>query len=365
MITTDTIAQSRLQNQHLLSHQSLNPQEIVTWLGAVQAQDYLAAKWALGRRLQHTTDQDIEKVFNEGSILRTHIMRPTWHFVVPEDIRWILNLTSARVHAVNASMYRKLELDEKLLFRCHTILSNALSGGRQLTRTELAESLKQSGVIASGQRLAYIIMHAELEALICSGPRREKQFTYALLSERAPKGKTLDRDESLAELALRYFSSHGPALLKDFAWWSGLTLKEANEGVHLAKSQLIQETLDNKTYCFSPHTQTGLSQSTTAFLLSIYDEYTIAYKDRSAISHEKYIEKLFSMGNFLNSVIILNGQVAGTWKRLFKKGKVEITINPLKPLSPSEHEATAAEALRYSQFLEMPLVCNCSGPSNA
>jgi hypothetical protein len=362
MVTIDNIANSRLENQYLLSPQFLSPQEVVAWLGAVQAQDYLAAKWSLGRRLRHATDKDMEKVFNEGSILRTHIMRPTWHFVAPEDIRWMLGLTSARVHAVNTSMYRKLELEEKLLFRCHTVLSNALIGGRQLTRAELAESLKERGIMAIGQRLAYIIMHAELDALICSGPRREKQFTYALLAERAPKGKTLDRDESLAELALRYFRSHGPALLKDFAWWSGLTLKEANEGVHLAKSQLVEETVDGKTYWFSPHMQVRKPKSPTAFFLSIYDEYTIAYKDRSPISDEKYVEKLLSMGNALNSVIILDGRIAGTWKRVFKRGGIEVTINPLRPLSQSEREEIEAEAVRYGKFLEMPLIFSLSVP---
>jgi hypothetical protein len=166
----------------------------------------------------------------------------------------------------------------------------------------------------------------------------------------------LERDESLAELALRYFSSHGPALLKDFAWWSGLTLKEANEGVHLAKSQLVEETVDGKTYWFSPHIQAREPKSPTAFLLSIYDEYTIAYKDRSAISGEKYLEKLISMGNALNSVIVLDGKIVGTWKRVFKGGGVEITIDPLRPLSQSEREEVEAEAVRYGKFLEKPLV---------
>jgi hypothetical protein len=361
MMTIKSIADSRLENQQLLHPTLFSPQEVVAWFGAVQAQDYLAAKWAVGRRISNATDKDVEKAFNEGSILRTHIMRPTWHFVIPEDIRWILALTSPRVHAVNAHMYRKLELEEQLLSRCHTALRSALIGGQHLTRAELGESLKQSGILASGQRLAYIIMHAELEAVLCSGPRREKQFTYALLSERVPEGKTFDRDESLAQLALRYVSSHGPALVKDFAWWSGLTLKEANEALHLAKSQLVEETVDGKTYWFSPQRQALKPKAPTVFFLSIFDEYTIAYKDRSAISDENYVEKLFSMGNALNSVIILDGKVAGTWKRVLKKGRVEMTINPLKPLNEREREEIEAEAVRYGKFLEMPIVVSLEG----
>jgi hypothetical protein len=361
MMTIKSIAASRLENQHLLYPKLLSPQEVVAWLGAVQAQDYLAAKWAIGRRMPDATDKDIEKALNEGSILRTHIMRPTWHFVTPEDIRWILALTSPRVHAVNAHMYRKLELEEQLLSRCHTVLGSALSGERHLTRAELGESLKQSGILASGQRLAYIIMHAELEALLCSGPRCQKQFTYALLSERVPEGKALDRDESLAELALRYLSSHGPALVKDFAWWSGLTLKEANEAVHLVKSQLLEETVNGKTYWFSPQRQAPKPKVPTVFLLSIFDEYIIAYKDRSAITDENDVEKLLSMGNALNSVLILDGKGTGTWKRVLKKGSVEMTINPLKPLNEREREQIEAEAVRYGRFLEMPVVVSLEG----
>jgi hypothetical protein len=177
-----------------------------------------------------------------------------------------------------------------------------------------------------------------------------------LLSERVPEGKALDRDGSLAELALRYLSSHGPALVKDFAWWSGLTLKEGNEAVHLVKSQLVEETVDGKTYWPSPQRQALKPKAPTALFLSMFDEYIIAYKDRSAISDEKYVEKLLSMGNTLNSVIILDGKVAGTWKRVVKKEGVELTINPLKPLNDREREVMEAEAVRYGRFLELPVV---------
>ncbi|TMC16932.1 MAG: winged helix DNA-binding domain-containing protein, partial [Chloroflexi bacterium] len=279
----------------------------------------------------------------------------TWHFVAPQDIRWLLALTSARVHAANAAMYRKLELSAPLLARCHTALSQALMGGRHLTRTQLGQCLNESGIVASGQRLAYILMHAELEALICSGQRREKQFTYALLSERVPQANTLDRDASLAELALRYFRSHGPAQAKDFAWWSGLTLKEANIGIHSVQSQLAEISLDGKTYWFSPRMQESKQPGPRAFLLSIYDEYTIAYKDRSAIAEKKYLEKLLSMGNALTSVLLLDGKVVGTWKRVLKKGGIDLTLNLEKPISQSEREAIEREATRYSHFHQMPV----------
>src|SRR5207245_8960085 len=177
---------------------------------------------ALGLRLHKATDTDIEKAFNDGAILRTHVMRPTWHFVVPQDLRSLLALTAPKVHTVNAHVYRKLELANDLLSRCQTVLTKALRGKKYLTRSELADRLAENRIEAAGQKPAYIIMHAELEALICSGPRRGKQFTCALLEERAPPAKKLTRDEARAHWTLRYFLSHGPAQLKDFGWWSGL-----------------------------------------------------------------------------------------------------------------------------------------------
>jgi hypothetical protein len=348
------VARARLANQLLARTDCQQPGEVVAWLGAVQAQDFAAAKWALGLRMRKATDADVEKAFNAGAILRTHVMRPTWHFVAPQDIRSLLALTAPRVHAANAAMYRKLELGPDLLARCHAVFTKALRGENYLTRSELARRLAENGIEATGQRLAYILMHAELEALICSGPRRGKQFTYALLEERAPRAKKFHRDNALAQWTLRYFVSHGPAQPKDFAWWSGLTLQDVQRGLDLAASQLAHETVDGKTYWFSPTTKAFKPKTPTALLLSIYDEYTIAYKDRSALDGERHLEKLLSMGNALNSVLILDGHLAGTWKRSLTKGGVEIKLSPFRPLRQAEHQAIKAAAARYGEFLEVP-----------
>jgi len=353
-MNSSDIAPLRLSNQLLAEKKGKTPGEVVAWLGAVQAQDFAAAKWALGLRMYKVTDAEIEKVFNDGEILRTHVMRPTWHFVAPQDIRSLLELTAPRVHAANAHMYHKLELDDDLLSRCHAVFTKALRGKKYLTRSELANRLAENRIEAAGQRLAYMIMHAELEALICSGPRRGKQFTYALLEERTPQTKKLRRDETLAQWTLRYFASHGPAQLKDFSWWSGLTLQDAQRGLDLAAPQLAHEIIEGKTFWFSPNTKTVKPKAPAALLLSIYDEYTIAYKGRSALGGERYIEKLLAMGNALNSVLILDGKIVGTWKRVVKKGRVEIMTNPFKPLRKDEHEAVIAAATRYGEFLEMP-----------
>src|SRR5690348_9989844 len=206
-MTNLNIAHRRLHNQFLSQQTFEKPEEVVQWLGAVQSQDYGAAKWALGLRLCGAIDDVIEQSFASGQILRTHIMRPTWHFVTPADIRWMLMLTAPRVHAASAYYYRTSELDDALFARSNAVLVEALQGGKQLTRTELASALQRAGIACDNLlRLGYIIIHAELDGIICSGARRGKQFTYALLDERAPQTRVVEREEALAEFALRYFT---------------------------------------------------------------------------------------------------------------------------------------------------------------
>ncbi len=210
-------------------------------LGAVQSQDYAAAKWGVGQRTVGITDAIVEQAFADGSILRTHVMRPTWHFVTPSDIRWMLSLTAPRVHAANAYRYRELELNEAVFRRCRSSLMRALQGGRQLTRTELRQLLQRARIDTTApQRLAYLLMHAELEGVICSGARRGKQFTYALLDERVPPASVPQRDEALHDLTMRYFSTRGPATPQDFSWWSGLTVADAKRGVEAAGTSIDQ-----------------------------------------------------------------------------------------------------------------------------
>ena len=233
----------RLANQHLAASTLRSPAEIVAWFGAMQAQEYPAARWALGLRARGLDDAAVAQAFDDGAILRTHAMRPTWHFVAPADIRWMQALTGPRVQALNAYYARKNELDGKTVARSRGgDRTRRSAGGRHRTRPELAAALGKAGIPAAGQRLAYLMMSAELDQVICSGPRRGKQFTYALLDERAPRARVLPRDEALGELTRRYFTSHGPATLRDYVWWSGLTMKDARRGVEIAGRALVQET---------------------------------------------------------------------------------------------------------------------------
>ena len=349
------IARARLANQLLGSEKKRTPGEVVAWLGAVQAQDFAAAKWALGMRLRQATDGAVERAFNEGTILRTHVMRPTWHFLTPQDIRWVQALCAPRAQARMAGGYRKLELDGRLLSRCCRVLADALDGGRQLTRSELSARFAEKRIRASGQRLSYILMHAEFEALICSGPRKGKQFTYALVEERAPKTAVLSAEDALARWTQRYFLSHGPAQAKDFAWWSGLTLQEARRGLEMTARLLRREAVNGDTYWLSPSTVVDRARRPEARLLSLYDEYTIAYRDRSAQDAERRIERLISKGALVTSVLVLDGRIAGTWKRVIGKAGVQILARPFRKLRRAEVEAVEEAASGYAAFLQLPM----------
>jgi len=351
------IARLRLLNQHIALPSFKEPGDVVDWLGAAQAQDYAGAKWALGLRMREATDNDIEKAFNNGSILRTHMLRPTWHFVRPADIRWMLALTAPRVHAVNAYMYRQQGLGDLVFKRSNATLAKALEGGGQLTRNELRDVLRSAGIATDdGLRMSYLMMYAELEGLICSGARRGKQFTYALLEERAPQAKRLERDEALAELSRRFFMSRGPATAQDFAKWSGLTLAEARNGLEAVKGGLELESVDGQAYWFLRPRAPIVPTSPTAHLLSVYDEYISGYKDRSAIDANNLATLFSAMGNALQFIIILDGQLVGTWKRTIRKEAVLIETNLLTKLSEAENQAIALAAQQYGAFLELPVV---------
>ena len=347
------IPQYRLHNQLLSQSNLTEPGQVVSRLGAVQSQDYAGAKWALAiRKKDATSDSALDRAFNEGKILRTHILRPTWHFVDPQDICWMLALTAPRVHATNAFMYRQLELDRAILRKSYQVLEKALRDGKKLTRSELGSVFEKAGIVAEGQRLGYFMMAAELDGIICSGARRGKQFSYALLAERAPHAKTLERDEALAELTLRYFATRGPATLHDFTWWSGLTMADAKNGIEMVKSQFEREVLDGKTYWLDRSVSPIKAKSPSIHLLPNYDEYFIGFKDRSAIG--KLVSPLRPEDNSvaLNAhIVILDGQIAGGWRRTIKKDVVVIEWKPITELTERQLQGVLAAADRYGKFL--------------
>jgi hypothetical protein len=301
-------------------------------------------------------DAAIEQAYDAGAILRTHLLRPTWHFVTPGDIRWLLALTAPRVHLANAAYYRRVGLDDDLYARARAALVRALQGGSYLTRDELRGRLAAEAIAMDVElRMGYILMRAELDGLICSGPRRGKQFTYALLDERVPPMPPLARDEALAELARRYFLSHGPATVHDLARWASLTLEEARAGLAANAVQLQSAETDGLTYWFSDPVPSLPIDAPIAHLVSIYDEYVIGYKEWSLVAAAADAVRMRAMGNDLTSIMLINGRMVGTWKRTIGKRAVTVMTKPFRPLNEEELGAVTAAAHRLGAFLDLPV----------
>ena len=353
MMTRFEIARQRLVNQQIANPTFREPGDVVRWMGAVQAQDYAAAKWAVAQRTKGITEAVIERAFADGAILRTHLLRPTWHFVTPTDIRWMLALTAPRINAANAHPYRNLGLDDATFARSNAALAKALQGGMTLDRSELESVLKQARIVTDDLRFTYLIMRAELDGIVCSGGRRGKQFTYALLDERAPQAKPLERDDALAALAKRYYSSRGPATLQDFAWWSGLTVTDARKGLEMIQPEFLHEVVEGQTFWFTASAR--LKKDSTAYLLPNFDEYTVGYKDRRAVFDTAHFKKL-GFGGLLDHTIVIDGQVVGIWRRTLKKDAVVVELKPFASLTKAQSHAVAMAAQRYGAFLDLPVV---------
>jgi hypothetical protein len=349
MNNADTL-RLRLHNQHLARTTDTSPAAVVRWFGAMQAQEFGPAKWSIGQRIEGATEPDISRAFGAGEFLRTHVLRPTWHFVAAEDIRWLLELTAPRVHQLNAGRLRELELDNPTLAKAGKTIVAAVEGGRHRTRTDLADHLACAGISTDGQRLAYMVMHAELEGLICSGAVRGKQQTYALLSERAPQARSLARDEALAELVGRYFTSHGPATIADFTRWCSLTVADTKRGIELLGGELERVTIDGRTYWHGALPDKLTTElSPTAHLLQAYDEYVNGYGESRDVV-DPFLHTTFR-GNGYLQVIIIDGRVAGSWKRTLRTKEVQIEIHPFRTLSPAEIEAVHGAADVHGHYL--------------
>ncbi len=341
----------RLLSQRLAGARLESAAETVGWFGAVQAQDYPAAKWALGQRLTGTTDTSLDAAFNAGAILRTHVMRPTWHFVRPADARWLQDLTAPRLRASLAGRLRQLDLDPSTVARATDVIGQSLAGGRHLTRADLGDVLKAHGISVAGQRLPHLLMAAEIACVAISGPLRGRQHTYAYFPERAPEARSIDRDQALAELALRYFMSHGPAQIVDFTWWSALTVADAKRGIEAAGSALGSEEIAGRRYWFDASAGSQVRDGMPAHLLPNYDEFTVAYRHRNALFESGPALDPFQV---LANVVTVAGEICGHWKRTLTANRVAVNITLLRPLNRDEAAAAEAAAAAYGRFLERP-----------
>jgi hypothetical protein len=354
-MTMKEISVQRLMSQRLLQPTFATPAEVVRWMGAVQAQDFLGSLWAIGCRMQDATEEVVEQAIVERTILRTWPMRGTVHFVPAEDARWMLDLMTPRVIARSQYYYRQAGLDEAIFARSRDLFIRALAGGKQLTRGNLYELLEAEGIATANSRGLFIIGNLSQTGLICFGARQGKQPTFTLLDEWVPNMRTLTREEALAEMALRYFRSHGPATIHDFVWWTGLLMTDARAELDAVKSHLIEDTIDGKTYWWAESVVSAPVSSPALHLLPAFDEYMVSYEDRSA-SLDPQHEKLLASENHLSSIIVIDGQVVGNWKRTFKKGAVVIETTPARTLTPAERDLFEAAAQRYGEFLGLPVV---------
>lgn len=323
-MTLQDISHIRLHSQQITKTEHKTVKEIVSWMGAMQAQDYAMSKWAIGARLPNATDNMIEKAFNEGEILRTHVMRPTWHLVSADDIYWMLELTAPRIKAITKVRDIALGIDESIYAKTNAILESSLSGGKHLTSDELKVLFANEKIDTDENRFYHYMMKAEIDAIVCSGAIKNKKQSYALLSERVPKAQRFTRDESLAKLAERYFASHGPATLQDFVWWSGLTTTEARKGLEMVKHLFVFENIDSETYWFKDTKNKAPIKESDICLLPAFDEYLISYKNRNAIIANEHQRFAFSTNGIFRPIIVLNGKTSGIWKRTIKKEVVEI-----------------------------------------
>jgi hypothetical protein len=271
------ISSLRLHNQQIENSTFKTPAEVVSWLGALQGQDYAGTKWAVGLRIPGSTEADIERAIAAHSIVRTWAMRGTLFFVAPADVRWIVGLVGAQHIAGSARRYRELELDETTLARSDTILAKALAGSAGRTRSDLFAMLEQNGISTQGQRGYHMLVHAALNGLIYQTTAERGDPVFHLVDDLTPAPSTLPHDAALAELVTRYFTSRGPATVQDFVHWTGMRVGDAKAGFEAVKAQLVCETIDGQDYWLSP---TAAPEPTpapagTVHLLPGFDEYLL------------------------------------------------------------------------------------------
>jgi len=346
------IAQFRLGSQQIAGTKFKTVKDIVAWMGAMQAQDYAMVKWAIGVRLPNATERVIETAINNGEIIRTHLLRPTWHLVSADDSYWMLELTAPQIKAALKSRHKELELSETIFAKSNTIIEKALRGGKHLIREELMAALGKAKIATGDNRASHLLLRAELDGIACSGATKAGKQTYALLAERVPKTKPLAKEEALAKLAKKYFTSHGPATLQDFVWWSGLSVGEAKLALDMIKPDFVSKSIDAQTYLLPNSFSIPKTGKESVYLLPAFDEFIISYKDRSASLPFENHNKTISNNGIFRPVIVVNGQVTGIWKRTVKKEKVIVETEYFNQPSKTTKSLVEKAAIRFGNFLE-------------
>jgi hypothetical protein len=352
------IAGQRLLRQGIADARFATPVDAVSWLLAVQAQDYSSSLWAVGLRMRDGSEAEVERAIANATLIRTWPMRGTLHLVAADDVRWLLELLAPRVIArSSALMARLFGLDAVTLKQCRRVVSHALRDGTPMRRNDLYAALDAAG-IATAQRGTHITGQLAMEGLICGGPRDGRQPTFVLFDAWAPHAQRKPRDASLAELALRYFASRGPATAQDLAWWSGLTVKDALAAIALAGNGLVQETIDGKAHWHascSTLPEGSSKPAASVHLLPPFDEYLVGYRDRSAAIDIEHNRTVIAINGLFNASIVVDGRIAGLWKRTPGKTSVALELQPFRSLPKSRLPVLRAAAKRYGAFVGMPV----------
>lgn len=355
-MNNDDLVNRRLQNQKIDGIKAEMPEEAVGWMGAIQAQEYDHALWAVGVRMMNATRKDVEQAIVEKRIIRTWPMRGTLHFVLPEDARWILNLSRQRMRQKSQSRLKELNLDDQLIEFCKGVLLEELKDERLRTRQELFALLEREGIDTKDQRGYHILGQLAQDGLISMGPMVEKKQFFMLLENVAPQLPEVPRDEALGKLAKRYFTSHGPATVQDFAWWAGLLIEDARIAIEMSRDKLMPEIIGEKEFWVSAdEAKIIINHEPQVKFLPSFDEYLIGYKDRSEVlKHELTAEVIPSKNGMFSPIIVVDGKVAGIWKRTIRKSGVGLDLSFSIPF-PYEKDLIYKEANRYSDFIGLPL----------
>jgi hypothetical protein len=327
----------------------------VRWLGAVQSQDHDPALWSLAQRAPGVSRAELAGAFDDGAFIRTHVLRPTWHFVPPEELRDLLALTGPRVAASCATRWRELGLPAEVRADATDVLAAAIAERGPLTRPELGEVLDKAGIDPGGQRLPHLLLHAELETVLCSGGMRGRQQTWALVDDRVPAAAGFDRDAVLRRLALRYATSHGPVTERDFSWWSGLTLRDVRRSLEAARPELDAIELGDRRYWFGEPPPQVAEPGPVVRLLQSFDEYVVAYTEsRDLVDPAGYAPSI-PRGGMLSTTVVVDGRLFGRWRRALRPDRVDVEVTPFVPLPPDVVAALEEEAQRFADFLGLTL----------
>jgi hypothetical protein len=345
------ISTIRFRNQQIAGSGFIAVKEIASWMGALQAQDFKMSKWAFGIRLKDSTETTINKAIDSGEIIRTHLLRPTWHFVSSKDIYWISELTAAQIRASVKFRDIELGLTEAIFRKSNSVIEKSLRNGIHLTREELISNLVKANIDVADNRASHLLLRAETNGIMCGGRLKNSKPTYTLLSEWVTKTKTLYRDEALKELSQRYFTSHGPATLQDFTWWSGLSSNDSKLALEFIKSDLLSEIIEKQTYWFVNSGNYPVNDPHKVFLLPAYDEFLISYRDRTASLPFLNQKNAVSVNGIFYPTIVRNGQVIGTWKHINKKESVVLEMNLFDKTDPETEIDFSEASAQYANFI--------------